>query len=266
MLYGMKLSRLLLVLTMSLAPALAQLRAPNEAGVAMGHWHFAVHNIEEQQKFWKTLGGVPVQNGRLQLIQFPGVFVMLRQADPKDGTVGSVVNHVGFYVKDLAAARAKWEAAGLKLEPNLTPVNFFINGPDNIRIEIFEKKDLDTPIASHHTHFFTTAGSEMQAWYVKTFGATPGKRNNFDTANLPGNELAFNVTKEPQAGTKGRSLDHIGFEVKNLAAFCKKLEAEGIKFDQPYRTLPESTTSIAFLTDPWGTSIELTENLAPAGK
>jgi hypothetical protein len=33
--------------------------------------------------------------------------------------------------------------------------------------------------------------------------------------------------------TKGRVLDHIGFDVKNLAAFCKKLEAAGIKLDRP---------------------------------
>jgi hypothetical protein len=52
--------------------------------------------------------------------------------------------------------------------------------------------------------------------------------------------------------------------VKNLESFLKKLEAAGIKIDSPYRQLPNSTTAIAFLTDPWGTYIELTENLAPA--
>src|SRR5690349_9167520 len=103
----MKIGVLFLFTIACLAPAQAQLKSPNEAGVAMGHWHFAVHNIEEQQKFWKTLGGVPVQNGRLQLIQFPGVFVMLRQAEPTGGTAGSVVNHVGFYVKDLKGSKAR---------------------------------------------------------------------------------------------------------------------------------------------------------------
>ena len=33
---------------------------------------------------------------------------------------------------------------------------------------------------------------------------------------------------------KGRTLDHIGFEVMNLEAFCKKLEASGVKFEKPY--------------------------------
>ena len=44
----------------------------------------------------------------------------------------------------------------------------------------------------------------------------------------------------------------------------RKLEAGGLKLDRPYTRLPNSTTAIAFLTDPWGTYIELTENLAPA--
>ena len=52
--------------------------------------------------------------------------------------------------------------------------------------------------------------------------------------------------------------------MKNLEAFCKKLEAGGVKLDRPFTRLPNSTTAIAFLTDPWGTYVELTENLAPA--
>ena len=51
-----------------------------------------------------ALGGTPVQNGTLQMIQFPGVFILMRQADATGGTVGSVVNHFGFNVKDLKAS------------------------------------------------------------------------------------------------------------------------------------------------------------------
>jgi hypothetical protein len=61
--------------------------------------------------------------------------------------------------------------------------------------------------------------------------------------------------------TKGRSIDHIGFEVKDLETFCKKLEAGGIKFDIAYRKVPALGISIAFFTDPFGTYIELTEGL-----
>jgi hypothetical protein len=77
---------------------------------------------------------------------------------------------------------------------------------------------------------------------------------------LPGINLNFSAASGPAAPTKGRMLDHIGFEVENLEAFCKALETEGIVFDRPYSKLP-SGLGLAFLTDPWGTYIELTEGL-----
>jgi hypothetical protein len=49
--------------------------------------------------------------------------------------------------------------------------------------------------------------------------------------------------------------------MRNLEAFCKKLEAAGITFDAPYRKIPNLGIAIAFLTDPYGTYIELTEGL-----
>ncbi len=49
--------------------------------------------------------------------------------------------------------------------------------------------------------------------------------------------------------------------MRNLEAFTKKLEAQGIKLAAPYRQVPALGISIAFITDPWGTYIELTEGL-----
>jgi catechol 2,3-dioxygenase-like lactoylglutathione lyase family enzyme len=242
----------------------AQLAAPGESGIVMGHVHLAVHDLEAHRQFWSAFGGTPVQNGALQLIQFPGTFVMLRQAEPTAGTVGSTVNHVGFLVKSLEAWMPKWKAAGLKMEPNPQPTRVYVVGPDDVRVEIIEDATIDVPLKMHHVHFYLASPLDAQAWYAKTFGAVPGKRGQNDAADLPGVNLTFTKSDAPTVGTKGRSLDHIGFEVKNLESFCRKLEASGIKLDRPYTHLPNSTTAIAFLTDPWGTYIELTENLAPA--
>jgi catechol 2,3-dioxygenase-like lactoylglutathione lyase family enzyme len=242
----------------------AQLAAPGESGVVMGHLHLAAKDLDAQRKFWGELGGTPVQNGPLALIQLPGTFVMLRQAEPTGGTVGSTINHVGFLVKDIATWIAKWKAAGLTMEPQARPTQVYLIGPDDVRVEILEDKTIDVPLKMHHAHYYVASPLETQAWYAKTFGAVPGKRGQFDAADLPGVNLTFAKADTPTVGTKGRSLDHIGFEVRGLEAFCKKLEASGIKLDRPYTRIPNSTTAIAFLTDPWGTYIELTENLAPA--
>jgi catechol 2,3-dioxygenase-like lactoylglutathione lyase family enzyme len=223
----------------------AQLAAPGESGVVMGHLHLAARDLDAQRKFWGELGGTPVQNGPLALIQLPGTFVMLRQAEPAGGTVGSTINHVGFLVKDIAPWITKWKAAGLTMEPQARPTQVYLIGPDDVRVEILEDKTIDVPLKMHHAHYYIASPLETQAWYAKTFG----------TSSKP---------STPTVATMGLSLDHIGLELRGLDAFCKKLEAGGIKLDRPYTRIPNSNTAIAFLTDPWGTYIELTENLAPA--
>jgi predicted enzyme related to lactoylglutathione lyase len=136
-------------------------------------------------------------------------------------------------------------------------------GPDEVKVELVEMKAQSAPIVSHHIHFFG-AQKEMHAWYMRTFGAAPVASANpaaFISAGLPGLTMNFAPSQSPVVGTQGRAVDHIGFEVKNLEAFTKKLEAQGIKLVSPYRQVPALGISIAFINDPWGTYIELTEGL-----
>jgi catechol 2,3-dioxygenase-like lactoylglutathione lyase family enzyme len=251
--------------------AWAQLADPGSVGVAMGHVHLAVQDVDATKKFWLKLGGTPIKLGANEGVKFPGVLVLIRKAmDPPAGTVGSVVNHIGFLVPDVAATRAKWQTAGLIMEPP-NPANakqIYVHTPDDlVRIEILEDAMQAVPIKFHHVHFFVTdAGGAnsvlaMQAWYAKTFGAKPGKRGQFEAADLPGVNLTFAKSDTPTVGTKGRALDHIGFEIKDLQAFSKKAEAAGIKFDMPYTPRPDLGIALAFITDPWGTYIELNEGL-----
>src|SRR5258707_13768332 len=110
----------------------------------------------------------------------------------------------------------------------------------------------------------------MQAWYVKTFGGVAGNTINgvriggilgvsMSVGRAPNERMGASATPVP---TKGRALDSIGFEVKNLEAFCKKLAAGGVKLDEPYSKMRHKSFASAELTDPWGTSIELTEGLS----
>lgn len=244
----------------------AQLATPNEAGVSMGHIHFMTQDVEAHRKFWTMLGakpGKPIGNNETFRV-LNGVIVVRKQA-ASGGSMESVVHHVGFRVFDLANTLDQCKAAGLKIltPPDVTAKTHKANvmGPDEINVELVADSSLGVPIASHHIHFYNAPIEEMRAWYVKTFGAVPGKRDVFEAADIPGINLSFSDSKTKLAGTKGRALDHIGFEVKNLEAFCKKLEASGVKFDRPFTKVPSMNLSIAFLTDPWGTFIELTEGL-----
>jgi catechol 2,3-dioxygenase-like lactoylglutathione lyase family enzyme len=105
---------------------------------------------------------------------------------------------------------------------------------------------------------------KAQAWYAKTFGGKPGTRNGAPVVDLPGVQLRFAKAETKQAPTRGRVLDHIGFDVKNHAAFVTKIQAEGIKLDEPVRQAPNGGNKITYITDPWGTRIEIIER-APLG-
>ena len=207
---------------------------------------------------------------------------LLRVQKPTSGSKGSTVDHIGFSVKNLRQVVDRVKAGGFRMvtsseaPPNVKvqddigiveggPVSgiAYVMAPDDTKVELVEMKAQAAPIASHHLHFFGM-NKEMQAWYMQTFGASTLASANpaaFISASLPGLTMNFSPSQTPVAGTQGRAIDHIGFEVKNLEAFTKKLEAQGIKLASPYRSVPALGISIAFITDPWGTYIELTEGL-----
>jgi hypothetical protein len=243
-------------------PSSARLAAPNAAGVTMGHLHIKTRDVAAQRKLWiDVLEGIPGKLGPMETAKLPGNLVLYEKGEPGAGTVGSVVNHLGFQVRDLKTALIKVRAAGIPIETE-SAAGAFIIGPDEVRIELMENTALVTPVAHHHIHFFNTAPGAIQAWYVKMFDARPGRRANFDTADLPGVNLSFSESPTgATAATQGRALDHIGFEVRGLEAFVRKLEAQGVKFDVPYTKYPDLGVALTYLTDPFGTYVELTEGL-----
>ena len=259
----------------TMAPAANMLLAPNDMGVSMGHVHMIVPDVEAAKKFWLELGGAPAKLGPNEVLKFSGVVVMLRQGEPTGGSIGSSVNHICFTVRNVEESIGKFKAAGLHtlpLNPNTPGQGFLFTPGDLVRVELLEDAALPVPIAFNHVHFNLidpgpdgkSSISAMQAWYAKVFGAKPGMRKEFQAGDIPGANLTFakagkDVTS--LAPTKGRAVDHIGFEVKKLEAFCKKAEANGVKFDTPFTKRPELGITQAFLTDAWGNYIELTEGL-----
>jgi catechol 2,3-dioxygenase-like lactoylglutathione lyase family enzyme len=271
-----------IVLLSTLAvPAWSQLSTPNAMGVAMGHLHYVVRDVPANRKFWIALGGRPSKVGATDVVAFPDVLVFLSQGESSGGTNGSVVNHVAFKVQSLAALeRSGMKVTYLKQYPGVASVM----SPEGERIELFDEtsenlvftldpgvssaaaerhhRKMSVPIVVHHIHLYVPAGAEVQAkeWYARLFGGANGKRWHYEATDLPGINLNFSSAEGTMAPTKGRMLDHIGFEVANLKVFCAKLEADGVKLDTPY-TMHGDGIATAWLTDPWGTSIELTEGL-----
>lgn len=259
--------RWLILLAASSAYLFAQLAPPNDSGITMGHVHLYVADPDAQKKLWVDLLGAQVtHSGTLELLKFPGILVVVAKArnPTTGGSDGSTVNHFGFLVKNYADTKAKLTAANVSFAMD-RPENkqMIAQFPDGINVEFTEDANLKVPIAFHHIHEAATDPESVRAWYVKTFGAKPGKRGAFLAAMVPGGEVDFRKADTAAAPTKGRSLDHIGFEVTNLEAYCKKLEAEGVTFDTTYRVVPQlDGLKLAYILDPIGTRIELTEGFA----
>jgi catechol 2,3-dioxygenase-like lactoylglutathione lyase family enzyme len=253
-----------LVLSLA-APAYAQLAPPNALGITYGHVHVSVSDIEVHKKLWvEHFGATIVQKGTLTAAKLPGMLVAFRTTAPTGPSAGTSMDHYGLKVRDLQEILKGWRAAGYKVDQEFTGSegfpNAYISGPDQLRIELQEDKTLKQKAIGYHVHLFTPDPAKLRDWYVDVFGLTPRARGKIPvTADAPGMNLSFASSDKPLEGTRGRAVDHIGFEVDNLAEFVKKLEAKGIKLDVAYREVPAIGLKIAYITDPAGVYIELTE-------
>ena len=226
-------------------PVLAQLPAPNKAGVSAGHDVLRVKDMDAANKFWQAIGGQPVQfAGRLNLTKFPGVLLLnigagggqgrgkqtaapVPAAPPPElaGSEGSSLDFIGFSVKDLQGSLAKWAEAGIMPLPGGSATQVFLLSPDKIKVRIREDKSLATPVAADTIKMMVPNVAEAQAWYAKIFGAEDGEaRGGKDGGGYSG--LQYFV----RAGQAGRWLppgagpfDRIGLEVVGLDAFVKKV-------------------------------------------
>jgi catechol 2,3-dioxygenase-like lactoylglutathione lyase family enzyme len=257
---------------------MAQLPAPNRAGVAAGHDVLRAKDVDAANKFWQALGGQPVQfGGRLNLIKFPGVLLLNiggaqgqgkgapnPVAPPVElgGSEGSSLDFIGFSMKDLKGSLAKWAEAGIKPLAAGSSTQVYLMSPDRIKVRITEDKSLAAPIAADSIKMVVPNVAEAQAWYAKYLGAEMRKRGGEMVADIPGSSILFEQAKGPVAPTKGRAFDRIGLEVVGLEAFAKKLEDAGIKFDSPYRKSPAMNAAFAVFQDPFGTLIEMSEGLS----
>jgi catechol 2,3-dioxygenase-like lactoylglutathione lyase family enzyme len=263
-------------------PIAGQLALPNATGVAMGHLHYRVKDIEAQKRFWTALGGKPITWGEGGVgIRLPDVLLRFTVGESTGGSDGSVVNHVAFRVPSFAGV----EAAGLSVQRlKQFPGVGSVTTPDGERIELFEDaatnlgftpdvgppdgvalrhaRPVPPPIAFHHIHLYVPDGAvaEAKAWYARMFGGTPGKRSSYDAVDLPGVNINISAAPKPVVGTAGRALDRIGFEVQSLDSFKKRVEAMNLRLESG--SIPgQGGYGWVTLVDPWGTVIEITEGL-----
>src|SRR5262249_12984759 len=98
------LAGLCLASTLASRTAIAQQAPFNETGVTMGHWHLVSHDVNANKQIFVAMGGKLVTRGSAVGVWFPGARVNLNLGEEPPGTggsVGSVINHVGFLVNNV---------------------------------------------------------------------------------------------------------------------------------------------------------------------
>lgn len=259
-----KLFATILLLTLTSATQ-AQLATPNPAGLTYGHVHLNVVDMERHKEIWvEHFNGVVVEKGPLTAVRLPNMLVALTEREPSLAMQETVLDHFGFKVRDMDAFLEKWRADGLEVGRVFIgaegQTNAYIMLPGDVYVEMQEDQGLSAEITGYHIHFILPNHEELLAWYTDVFSLEVKPRGSIQTTtNAPGMNISFGNSDTPRLPTRGAALDHIGFEFEDLEAFCKELEAKGIEFDVPFRDIPAIGLKIAFITDPAGGYIELTE-------
>lgn len=259
-----------LLLLLCAVPASAQIASPGNAGVAMGHIHLIVADPERNRQLWMgVFGAQPLERAGLTGVRLPGMLVLFREGYASGPSQGSSVHHFGLQVRDRAEIVNAWRAAGLEVlreyigsEGN---PNAHLLTPDGVDVEVTEVSSQAEKAIAHHVHFAAVDDLAHRQWYMNQFAAKPRQRGDWATADIPGINLSFRTppegTPSPPLPTKGRAVDHVGFEIEGLEAFCNQLEARGVQFDRPYIWNERLGIATAVLTDPAGVTLELTEGL-----
>ena len=119
----------------------------------------------------------------------------------------------------------------------------------------------------HHLHIALSNTSEAVSWYEEHLDceAIAGRE---DAVNCGNTEIEFFLA-QTVGGSQGTGVDHIGFSVPDLDAKMAELESVGVRgsgvrlvrFEDGslVRDIP-GLFKIAFITDPWGTKIELVQD------
>ena len=214
----------------------------------MGHVHLIVKDAQASKQLWlKLLGTAPASDTSLDGVSMPGMYVWFHQAAPTGGTDGSTIRDLGVRVRDLQAVLERAARAGFYCR-STSRHSAYILAPENVMLELTEDPRMTSDAAADHIHLFVTDLVAARQWYTTRFGNP-----------IPGTRLDFIQSDDPMAPTKGRSVDHIGFEVDNLRTYLDGLEAAGTMFEIGMQGVPGRRPKQVFLVDPWGTRIELTE-------
>lgn len=240
-------------------------QAVAETGLAnmVDHLHLAVPDPAKGVEWYrKHFGGQPMTEAPDRLM-FGETRVIFQKNEAPQPSSGSVLDHIGFSVKDLDAALKDLQADGGRL---VTPARevaglfklAFVEDPWGVRIEVVQDP---AKLGLHHVHLRAPDPAAALAWYVDKIGGTVGKlKDRIEGINYGGVWLL--AQRGDATPSQGHAIDHIGFRPLNVDTVVAGLKAKNVKVTTDPRplTLPSGTSMrLAFIEGPDGVRIELVQ-------
>ena len=108
----------------------------------------------------------------------------------------------------------------------------------------------------HHVHLMAPDAKAAAAWYVEHMGCEVYEREG---ACRYGHVQVLFIEREPEGGSVGTAVDHVGFSFDDLDAKMAGWKAAGLNILEDVREI-DGLFKLAFIEDPWGTKIEGVED------
>jgi catechol 2,3-dioxygenase-like lactoylglutathione lyase family enzyme len=246
-------------LLVSVAPAA---RAQVET-LMYDHVHMAVPDPQAAALWYHEHIGGEFVDGRDDRLLFGTTRIMFLRGEGRKRSEGSVVDHLGFSVPDLAAKLVELEGAGAKITTPLRDVSglfklSFLDDPWGTRLEVIEDEQ---HLGFHHIHLRAPDPEQALGWYHDHFGGvrTP-MRGRLDGILYPGNVWLL-VQRGEAAPSRESTIDHIGWRAIDLEPKVEELRRRGVTIETEPRplTLPNGIIHFAYVAGPDGARVELVQ-------
>jgi catechol 2,3-dioxygenase-like lactoylglutathione lyase family enzyme len=209
--------------------------------------------------YGKHFGGDVGPGETTDRVAFGNILVVFYGREPTAGAGGSGVDHIGFSMPNVAQTMAAIVADGGTSLGDL--INFdgmtigFVEDPWGTKIELIDDPELR---GSHHIHLSSPDPEATLSWYAGAVGGEVSKfKGQLDGLFYGDIWLLAAQSKGPVAATKGRSMDHLGWNLDNLDAAAQTLKSQGVHFSMEPRDY--HSLRIAFIDGPDGVRIELVQ-------
>jgi len=234
--------------------------------VDWSHLHLLAGDTTAAAEWYaKHFDGKPGKMGSMDMATFGDKAILFRKGkEDLKGSVGSVLDHIGFSVPDVAAKMDELKTAGVKVvmdtrkidRANLTIA--FVEDPWGTKIELVDDKDT---LGFHHVHLEVADPKAAVEWFTKVLGAEDSGQYRKLLPAVRYGDVWVLISKAPENAkrvpSEGRSLDHFGVGYADLDAAAEELKAKGVKFTVEPR--PYGPAKIAFIEGPEGVKIELVQ-------